>query len=330
MDNISFITRNGFYEAHLQGALQFNAKQIQAALTQRGYLTVAKKVDGVRVELQVSAMGTVSAVSRSSKILPALQLALSGILPGRSRLVSLFPRGIRLDCEVTIDGLSFQKGCGELRRKSPVNLASVRIWPISFRPYGDTEAWPGALSGMTTQEVRASWAVSFGELFADAVGCQVSDPREGIVEDLGLLDAKYAKARADGFEGLMVYDPHGQHRDGKVLGWWKMKPENEADGVITDLVEGEGRLLGTMGAAIVELEDGTVTKVGTGWSDAQRKELWEAYQVYQAALTSGYPCTPRFARYVQITYMERTDDGNLRHPSFDRFRDVEGQEGEKT
>ncbi|ATN92950.1 DNA ligase [Ralstonia phage RPSC1] len=326
--NISFRTINGHSKAELQGALKYDERQIQAVIDRVGFVAVGNKIDGMRVEFQVSPEGQVSAVSRSSKLVPALQLALSGIPPGRMKLREVFPRGVRLDCEVTVDGLSFQKGCGELRRKQPVPLATVRIWPISFKPWGD--GWPGALSDMTTFTDRHAWADTFGRLFAYAVGCQVQSLGEGIAHDLGLLAAKYAKARAAGLEGLMVYDPEGEHRCGKVLGWWKMKPEEEADGIIVDLIEGEGRLAGTMGAALVELEAGGTFPVGTGWTDAQRKELWEAYQVYQAATSLGHTCTPRFRRYVQITFMERTDDGNLRHPAFDRFRDIEGDEGVKS
>ncbi|USW22304.1 UNVERIFIED_ORG: DNA ligase [Salmonella phage PSP2-22] len=58
------------------------------------------------------------------------------------------------------------------------------------------------------------------------------------------------KKREEGHEGLIVKDPMCIYKRGKKSGWWKLKPENEADGIIQGLVWGteglanEGKVIG--------------------------------------------------------------------------------------
>lgn len=313
-------------KTNLQGALPYNEKQIQEVIDRCGMVLVARKVDGVRAELIISQGGEVTALSRSGKPLPALQAFFDDPEADAisHRLESYFPYGGRLDVEVTLDGHTFQKGCGILRTSTPdkiakIDYSQVRLWPI------------GDLSGTAPPAYRhrALMGDTLVKLFAECCGFQVGYTERHCCESLGWVKAAYEAFREEGFEGCIVYDPDAPHREGKVLGWWKVKPEEEADGVIIDLEEGEGRLKGTMGAAVVRLEDGTVTKVGTGWDDPTRDALWELY-----VLAPSFPksdCIHQaWRRCVQITFMERTDDGNIRHPAFDRFRDTEDNPGEKT
>lgn len=308
-------------KTNLQGALPFNSRQIQEVIDREGYVLGARKIDGVRAEIIVEKGGKVTCLSRAGKPLPALQAYFEDPTwqSGRTSLVTYFPEGVRLDVEVTLDGVSFQKGCGLLRTSTPkklelIDFSKVRLWPIGVILPNPNAAY----------EDRQAWGVPLVELFAAAVGFQVGNTVCVPISTLEGIQRQYLRERALGFEGLMVYDPKGTGKTGKVLGWWKVKPEEEADGAIYGLEEGLGRLKGTMGAALVRLEDGTLCTVGTGWSDAERAELWGLYQ--RACAGEAV----RFERYIQITYMERTDDGYIRHPAFDRFRDVEGQEGVKT
>lgn len=309
-------------KTNLQGALPFNSRQIQEVLDREGYVLAARKIDGVRAEIIVAPDGRITVLSRAGKPLPALQAFFDDTIMEEQHMavLSYFPEGVRLDVEVTLDGYTFQEGCGLLRTSTPKKLAlidysKIRLWPIGVILPNPNAAY----------EDRQAWGVPLVELFAAAVGFQVGYTVCVPISTLEGIQRQYLRERALGFEGLMVYDPKGTAKVGKVLGWWKVKPEEEADGVITGLIVGEGRLKGTMGAAMVRLEDGTLCKVGTGWTDGQRAKLWHLYQFEEV-----YGNLEPWKRYIQITYMERTDDGNIRHPSFDRFRDVEGQEGVKT
>jgi len=313
-------------KTNLQGALPFNSRQIQEVIDREGYVLGARKIDGVRAEITVAQDGRITVLSRAGKPLPALQFFFDNYIEEAQHMavLSYFPEGVRLDVEVTLDGYTFQEGCGILRTSTPKKLAlidydKVRLWPIGVILPNPNAAY----------EDRQAWGVPLVELFAAAVGFQVGNAECRALTSLEMIQWAYTRERARGYEGLMVYDPKGTSKAGKVLGWWKVKPEEEADGVIIDLIEGEGRLKGTMGAALVKLEDGTVTKVGTGWTDEQRGYLWGLKWAERQA-GWGHTRMGLWKRYIQITYMERTDDGNIRHPAFDRYRDVEGQEGVKT
>lgn len=320
-------------KSNLQGALPFNEKQIQEVLDRVGYVLVARKIDGVRCELVIQE-GEVIALSRSGKPLPALQAYFTGDGWQVATLRSYYPYGARLDVEVTLDGHTFQEGCGLLRTSTPAKIAKmdyskVRLWPIADLTGQVEEAL--FVAGETFAH-RHNYAKHTVELFCAAVGFQFGCTGTQAVTSLDQVQQLYEAHRALGFEGALVYDPDGRHRTGKVLGWWKVKPEEEADGVIIDLEEGEGRLKGTMGAAVVRLEDGTVTKVGTGWDDPTRAALWTLYVADRNDRATGSSHRPYgfWQRYIQITFMERTDDGNIRHPAFDRFRDTEDNPGVKT
>lgn len=54
----------------------------------------------------------------------------------------------------------------------------------------------------------------------------------------------------------------------------KVKKFYTLDLKVVDVVEGDGRLKGTLGALVVDYKGNTVN-VGSGFSDAQRKEFWE-------------------------------------------------------
>ena len=54
----------------------------------------------------------------------------------------------------------------------------------------------------------------------------------------------------------------------------KVKKFYTLDLKVIDAIEGDGRLKGTLGALVVDYKGNTVN-VGSGFSDAQRKEFWE-------------------------------------------------------
>ena len=139
------------------------------------------------------------------------------------------------------------------------------------------------------------------------------------VYDMDELEALYRQKREEGHEGLVVKDPQGIYKRGKKSGWWKMKPENEADGIVVGLNWGtpglanEGKVIGFE----VLLESGRVVSANNisqalmdeFTAEVKRQEDEEVNPYY------GWAC--------QIKYMEETPDGSLRHPSFDKWRGTE-------
>lgn len=135
-------------------------------------------------------------------------------------------------------------------------------------------------------------------------------------------EALFRKAVASGFEGIILKEHDCPYIFKRSKRWMKVKPTADADLPIIDAIEGEERLVGSLGALVLQ---GTVmfnnrphkvtTKVGTGFTDVQRKELWEAHQRGEL-----------IGRIVQVSYQEPDIDGALRFPSFERLRDDRAEE----
>ena len=100
-----------------QGAKQFNEKAVRQIIESQGCVWMAPKIDGIRCTLTWQG-GALTALSRSNKPLASLSKWLEvteGYL--KENRVSDF----RFDGELTVEGLSFQKASGMLRRKTPID-----------------------------------------------------------------------------------------------------------------------------------------------------------------------------------------------------------------
>ena len=141
----------------------------------------------------------------------------------------------------------------------------------------------------------------------------------------------YATVRRAGHEGLVLKDPLIGYRNGKVSGWWKVKPGCgaefapgfEADGVVVGYVWGDedkanaGKIVGFR----VKLEDGSEVSA-TGLTQAQMQHYTSNY--HATAYEVGITRTIYIGQHCRVSGMERTKDGSIRHPHFDGFRDIGG------
>jgi DNA ligase-1 len=121
----------------------------------------------------------------------------------------------------------------------------------------------------------------------------------------------YSAVRHDGGEGVIVKPTGGDYRCTRSRNWLKIKDQQTVDAPIIGLEEGTGKYQGMLGAVIVDLE-GVEVRVGSGFTDEERKRLWD----------DAHADEPwSYNRLIEIEYHEKTPDGSLRHPRFVRFRD---------
>lgn len=134
-----------------------------------------------------------------------------------------------------------------------------------------------------------------------------SVPCAPISDDAGLLETFNAAIRA-GFEGLVVKDPASVPHLGRSRCWLKLKLKSTWEGRVVGKFDGKPgtRLAGTLGGLYVELDNGVVTEVGSGFSDEERDTLADADITGMWAEVEGQP--------------PLTDDGRIRFPVFARFR----------
>ena len=85
-----------------------------------------------------------------------------------------------------------------------------------------------------------------------------------------LLDAEIARKQ----EGVMINICDAKYDFKRTNSLLKVKKMNTLDLQIIGFEEGSGRLTGTLGAILVRYKDGNVVKVGSGFTDGLREEIW--------------------------------------------------------
>ena len=341
-------------------AVSYVRSAIEKALETSGYLIADTKHDGVRGNICVDNTANAAWLSRVSNTIPAIE-HLNGFDQRWQKLLKddrwIFPDGFMLDGELMVKGVDFNTGSGLLRtkwlKKYNMEYHNVPVTPDMLKPRKvgvakrvrtefrlSTEHLRVVLydiipldiieSGddynvmtlLRLEHVKVALPV-LQDHFPEVEWC-LSESHE--VYDMDELDALYRQKREEGHEGLVVKDPQGIYKRGKKSGWWKLKPENEADGVVTGLVWGtegkanEGKVIGFE----VLLESGRVVNA-TNISRTLMDEFTLAVKTQELngddSAYIGWAC--------QIKYMEETPDGSLRHPSFDKWRGTEANPTEK-
>ncbi|WPJ67466.1 ATP-dependent DNA ligase [Escherichia phage Carena] len=342
-------------------AVSYVESAIKKALDKAGYLIADTKHDGVRGNIVVDNTADCLWLSRVSKTIPALE-HLNGFDQRWANVLKddrwIFPDGFMLDGELMVKGVDFNTGSGLLRtkwlkatnfvhstseyfheewkkNKQPFELDPQRLKVVLYAamPYHDMVEGKeyGVMSLLMQEHVRSLIPV-LSEHFPE-ITWELSEAKE--VYDMVELQELYEKARADGHEGLVVKDPLEVYKRGKKSGWWKMKPENEADGIIVGLNWGtkglanEGKVIGFE----VLLESGRVVNANNISQElmdeftekVKEKTLSDCGFFSPYGIGDNDACTrnPYEGWQCQVAYMEETPDGSLRHPSFVMFRGVE-------
>lgn len=238
-------------------AVSFVRSAIEKALETSGYLIADTKHDGVRGNICVDNTANAAWLSRVSKTIPALE-HLNGFDQRWQKLLKddrwIFPDGFMLDGELMVKGVDFNTGSGLLRtkwlkkdnfkfdtrgkvewakgKKEPFELDTEQlkvvlydIIPLDIIESGDDY---NVMTLLRLEHVKVALTV-LKDHFPEVEWC-LSESHE--VYDMDELDALYRQKREEGHEGLVVKDPRGIYKRGKKSGWWKLKPENEADPTI--------------------------------------------------------------------------------------------------
>lgn len=112
-----------------------------------------------------------------------------------------------------------------------------------------------------------------------------------------MLDEVVAK----GGEGLMLHRKDALHKSGRSNALLKLKPYQDAEARVVEHLPGNGKYAGMLGSILVESADGVRFKIGTGFSDTERKHPPEIGQYvtfrYQGLTVNGIP---RFASFLRI------------------------------
>ena len=326
-------------------AVDYSESGVKKALEAAGSLEAEVKYDGVRLNLPVFPTGETQWLSRESKSLPALSwldTSREDIWETESSDWRWFLKqagyegtGLMIDGEVMVKGVDFNTSSGLIRTKyvksknydfhdgdwdlksktTPFRLDTDHIKVVVYgiidlNVINDPKA-EGPIHSVT--RLKAEAIVPLLQKYFPEIDWVLSESHT--VYDLESLNSLYEQKRLEGHEGLVVKDPLGKWKRGKKSGMWKMKPSEEADGHVvrpvwgTEGLANEGLVIGFD----VMLENGMEVSA-TNISRALMSEFAENVKS-DPDYYKGWAC--------QITYMEETPDGSLRHPSFDQWRGTE-------
>ena len=120
------------------------------------------------------------------------------------------------------------------------------------------------------------------------------------VADRAALQAKLDEVVAGGGEGLMLHRADAPYLTGRSDALLKLKPLLDAEATVIAHLPGRGRLEGMMGALLVETAQGVRFQLGTGFSDALRRDPppvgSQVTFLYRDLTRDG---VPRFASYLR-------------------------------
>lgn len=268
---------------------------------------ITTKLDGFRLIAMKDEHGNVSFYSRVGQ-------PVEGLVEIDEEMKAAFPSGIVFDGELTISNYF------ELESKEAYKAASKII-----RLKGDTpkrgltyrvfdvltiEEWRSQTCTHTYDERRNLLEGLFGYVAAPIPHIELL-PVLYRGDDTSKVTEWLEKITSEGGEGVMLNLTESPYRFTRCWDLMKVKKMNTLDLEIVGFEEGEGRLVGTLGAILVKYKDGNLVKVGSGFSDDLRNTIWE-----NQATTCGAIC--------EIQYFEETTNADggisLRFPVFKDFR----------
>jgi bifunctional non-homologous end joining protein LigD len=146
-------------------------------------------------------------------------------------------------------------------------------------------------------------------------------------------EAMYAQVTKLGLEGIVAKKADAPYRGGRSPHWLKIRADKTDDFVVVGFTEPEGHRSGFGALHLAEYVGDELVYAGRVGSGFTGGELDAIRAALDGAVREDPPCTGPIPtnktkhRWVEprvvceVRYKERTDQGQLRHPVFVRFRD---------
>lgn len=205
--------------------------------------------------------------------------------------VAALPRML-LDGELWMGRGTFDRLSGVVRQAVPDEAAWRAVTFLVFDAPGDAAPFAERVRQLqlTLAAVSLPWLVP-------VVQQRVSDARD--------LQTLLQDMVRQGGEGLMLHRSDALWQPGRTDALFKLKPEQDEEGLVVGYQPGKGRLVGMTGALLVQMPSGQRFALGSGLSDALRRN------------------PPPIGAWVTYRYRDRTPSGLPRFASFLRVREAE-------
>lgn len=241
-----------------------------------GKKLIEVKLDGVRVITIVQPNGRVDQYSRNGKELvnfPHVKEQFTTAI----KHAKLLNEAIVFDGEIMSS--SFQDLMKQIHRKSSAKANDAVLNVFDMMSLSDFEAGGARTNQLIRSENLKEWVEQYQEYLPNVsvVGQELVDL------DTAAGSARYKEinkfAIDGGYEGIMLKDPYAGYECKRSVAWLKLKPYIEVTLRAVAVEEGTGKYAGMMGAVLFEGTDDDKfirVSVGSGFSDKQRKEIWDA------------------------------------------------------
>ena len=263
---------------------------------------ITTKIDGGRI-IALKENGQVSFYTRAGQ-------KYEGLVDLEQELAEAFPDGVCLDGEITLfdnTGIpskeAYKQTMKITRKDGPKHGIKMLVFDAMYADEFKAQYCP-----RTWEERRTSLQRLFDRV-QPAYFELLPVLYEG--QDTSMITKLLDEAIANQEEGIMIniaLAPYDFKRTNNLL---KVKKMNTLDLEVVGYEEGSGRLTGTLGALHVRYKNGNIVKVGSGFSDRLRAELWRARGDY-------------LGKIAEIQYFEETTNADggisLRFPVFKDFR----------
>ena len=247
------------------------AANAPAGINPTGYL-VSEKLDGVRALWD----GT------------TLRFRSGRTVAAPAWFTAKLPASTPLDGELWLARGRFDALSGMVRKAQPVDADWQRIQYMVFELPGGQGSFDQRAAQLPAIVRQADWP-------------QLRAVDQFRVANAAALQAKLKAVTTAGGEGLMLHLASAPVTTGRSNVLLKLKPVQDAEAVVVGHVTGKGKYQGLLGALDMQSPSGQRFKIGTGLSDAQRKNP----PAIGSTVTYTFNDTthsgkPRFARLLRM------------------------------
>ena len=236
---------------------------------------ITTKIDGGRI-IAIKENGSVSFFTRAGQ-------RYEGLADLEKEMFDRIPDNFVLDGEITLldyknyDSKDAYKQAMKITRADS-EKHGVKMLVFDGMPVADWKAQYCPLSWSARRKILETFFTKDTYVYFELLPVLYQGTDTSKITEL--LDAEIARKQ----EGVMINICDAKYDFKRTNSLLKVKKMNTLDLQIIGFEEGSGRLTGTLGAILVRYKDGNVVKVGSGFTDWLREEIWKNQGKYLNAI----------------------------------------------
>jgi len=193
-----------------------------------------------------------------------------------------------MDGELWMGRGTFDRLSGIVRKKIPVELEWKQVRYMLFELPDSSGNFTTRFKMMVnlTASAKIPWLKAIPQIRLNSEE-----------ELLKMLDDVVKK----GGEGLMLHHADSLYHSGRSADLLKLKPWQDAEATVIEILPGKGKFSGMMGSLLVKDQSGQIFRIGTGFSNNERRDPPPVGSVISYKFTgTSKKGLPRFASFLRI------------------------------